>query len=126
MKIEHIGLWVADLEGMRDFYVTNFNATFGERYDNVTKGFSSYFMSFPDGQARLEIMTRTDITTRYPTGHGYAHLAFSVGSHAIVDQMVVDFKVDGIEVVGEPRTTGDGYYEAVILDPEGNQIELVG
>ncbi|WP_409022055.1 VOC family protein [Dellaglioa sp. P0083] len=126
MKIEHVGLWVGNLETMRDFYVTNFKATFGARYDNVTKGFSSYFLSFPDGQTRLEIMTRTDITDCYPDGFGYAHLAFSVENHATVDQMVIDFKKSGIEVVSGPRTTGDGYYEAVILDPEGNQIELVG
>lgn len=126
MKIEHVGLWVGNLETMRDFYVTNFKANFGARYDNATKGFSSYFLSFPDGQVRLEIMTKTDITDRYPGGFGYAHLAFSVENHATVDQMVIDFKKSGIEVVSGPRTTGDGYYEAVILDPEGNQIELVG
>ncbi|MHC9533306.1 VOC family protein [Dellaglioa sp. L3N] len=126
MKIEHIGLWVKNLEGMRDFYVTHFQATFGERYDNVTKGFSSYFMRFPDGQERLEIMTRMDITKQYPAGFGYAHLAFSVGSHAMVDQLVADLKTAGVNVISGPRTTGDGYYEAVILDPEGNQIEIVG
>ena len=28
------------------------------------------------------------------------------------------------DIEGEPRTTGDGYYESVVLDPEGNRIEI--
>jgi lactoylglutathione lyase len=31
---------------------------------------------------------------------------------------------NGFSIIGEPRTTGDGYYESVISDPEGNLIEI--
>ena len=55
---------------------------------------------------------------------GYAHLSFSVGSKEGVDRLTQQMSDDGIQVVGEPRTTGDGYYESVVLDPEGNRVEI--
>jgi lactoylglutathione lyase len=27
-------------------------------------------------------------------------------------------------VVGAPRKTGDGYYESVVLDPDGNVVQI--
>ncbi|KRM72161.1 VOC family protein [Lacticaseibacillus brantae] len=123
MQIEHIGLWVNDLDTISAFYMQYFDATRNERYHNATTGFSSYFLSFSDG-ARLEIMTNdAGITTAIPNT-GYAHLAFAVGTAADVDQLVQRLTADGITLVNGPRTTGDSYYEAVIEDPEGNLIEL--
>ena len=55
---------------------------------------------------------------------GYAHLSFSVGSKEEVDRLTRKMSDDGIQVIGEPRTTGDGYYESVVLDPEGNRVEI--
>ena len=33
-------------------------------------------------------------------------------------------KEDGITVISEPRTTGDGYFESVICDLDGNRVEI--
>lgn len=123
MKIEHIALWVKDLEGMKSFYVKYFKATSNEKYTNTSKGFSSYFLTFQSG-ARLELMNRIDINLLTNESLGWAHLAFSVGSEEQVDVLTEQLRSEGIEIVGEPRTTGDGYYESVIRDPEKNLIEL--
>ena len=123
MKIEHIAVWVKDLEEMRAFYETYFEAQANELYTNEKKGFSSYFLSFKDG-ARLEIMTKKEISTASVGGLGLAHFAISLGSKEKVDRLTEQLRVDGFEIVGNPRTTGDGYYESVTKDPEGNLIEL--
>ena len=124
MKIEHIGLFVQDLEAMCQFYEYYFGAVAGEKYHNLKTGFQSYFMSFADG-ARLEIGTKENLVTAEKSEHlGYVHLAFSVGSKEKVDQLTAQLSVDGFTVKSGPRTTGDGYYESVVLDPEGNEIEL--
>ncbi|MFB6230001.1 MAG: VOC family protein [Salinibacter sp.] len=51
-------------------------------------------------------------------------MTFSVGSEQVVDQLTEMFRQDGHEVVGGPRRTGDGYYESVVLDPDGNPVEI--
>ncbi|MGX7030101.1 VOC family protein [Vagococcus zengguangii] len=124
MKIEHIGLWVADLEKMKHFYETFFNAQVGELYHNQTTGFRSYFLSFETG-GRLEIMNREDITSPASEALGYAHLALEVGDQQAVDQKVQQLVAAGYSLLNGPRTTGDGYYEAVIADPENNLIEIM-
>jgi len=125
MRIEHIALWVEDLERVRDFYRTYFGARSNERYHNPRKQFQSYFLSFADG-ARLELMQRPDIPPRDGPAErmGLTHLAISLGSRAAVDELTERLRADGYPVVGEPRLTGDGYYESVVLDPEGNRLEL--
>ena len=124
MKIEHVGLFVKDLEAMRLFYETYFDAVAGKKYHNVETTFQSYFLTFSDG-ARLEIGTREDLfNVSKKEKLGYAHLAVSVGDCEKVDEMVEQLRADGFTIKSEPRITGDGYYEAVILDPEANEIEL--
>jgi len=125
MRIEHIAFWVTDLEAMRMFYETYFNAVAGERYHNRAKEFTSYFLSFTDG-ARLEIMHKSSINNSKNTEvqTGFVHFAISVGSKKQVDILTKKLRDDGFTIAGEPRTTGDGYYESIILDPEGNQIEI--
>lgn len=126
MKIDHIALWVKDLEGMRNFYLKYFDCKSGELYENSAKGFSSFFIRFDDG-ARLELMHRNDISENNSIGaFGWTHLAIQVNSKAEVDRMTREFEKDGFAIESQPRVTGDGYYESVILDPEGNRIELVG
>jgi lactoylglutathione lyase len=127
MKIEHLAIWVADLEKMRAFYERYFGATAGELYHNPAKQFHSYFLSFDSGP-RLELMHRPSVPANKkkigPPNLGLIHFAMSVGSKEKVDQLTEALRVDQYEVIGEPRTTGDGYYESVVLDPEGNRIEI--
>lgn len=126
MKIEHAALWASDIEGLRAFYETLFGAVAGPKYTNADKGFESYFLSFPSGGARLELMRRADIAAR-PTvlAHtGWAHLAVSVGSAEAVDALTERLRSGGHKVIDGPRRTGDGYYESVVLDPEGNRVEI--
>lgn len=124
MKIEHVGLFVQDLEQMRQFYMTYFGATAGVKYHNPKTTFQSYFLTFSDG-ARLEIGTKEGLNSSdRAVSTGYAHLAFSLGTKEKVDELVARFVAEGFTIKSGPRTTGDGYYEAVILDPEKNEIEL--
>lgn len=124
MRIEHLALWCSDIEAMRAFYEKWFDARSNARYDNPKKGFSSYFVSFDDG-ARLELMQRTDVTERATvTPLGYAHIALTLGSEEAVEQLTTRLLTAGVPVADGPRRTGDGYYESVVLDPEGNRIEL--
>lgn len=127
MKIEHLAIWVHDLEKMKSFYEAYFGATANQKYENPTKHFESYFLSFTSG-CRLELMRKTnltDIKEKDPASFtGLAHFAFSVGSREQVDSLTEKLRQDGFQVIGEPRTTGDGYYESVILDPENNIIEI--
>ena len=119
-----MALWVQDIELMRDFYATWFNASSSKRYQNPTKGFTSYFLTFSDG-GRLEIMSRIDVDQR-PTleALGYCHLSISVGGEQRVDELSSQMHASGLHIIDGPRRTGDGYYEAVVVDPEGNRIEL--
>ncbi len=128
MKIEHIAIWTKDIEGMKSFYESVFRTTANEKYVNPKKKFESYFLNFGKG-SRLEIMTVPDIletdSSAFPTVHaGYAHIAISVGSQNEVDSLTASIKARGFRVISEPRHTGDGYYESVILDPDGNSIEI--
>ena len=125
MKIEHIALYVNDLEGARDFFVKYFGANSNEGYHNTRTDFRSYFLTFEDG-ARLEIMTKPDLTDSgdFLNRYGYAHLAFSAGSREAVDDLTDRLKADGYPVYSGPRITGDGYYESCILGFEGNLIEI--
>jgi lactoylglutathione lyase len=127
MRIEHVALWTKDIERLRSFYETYFQASAGPRYVNERKQFTSYFLSFASG-ARLELMTVPHLVaangdTRSPPT-GYAHLALSVGSQEAVDALAERFRRDGHPVIDGPRRTGDGYYECVVLDPEGNRLEI--
>lgn len=125
IRLHHVAVWVEDLDRMREFYVAALGGTSGPLYENLRTGFRSYFISFRGG--RLELMWQPGRVRTANTGQGsgFAHLALSVGSRAGVDQRVATLRTRGVRVVGEPRVTGDGYYEAVIEDPEGNRIELV-
>ena len=126
-RLEHVALWVADLDGMCAFYVDTFGGKAGPLYENAGKGFASRFVSL-DGGARLELMTtRTLNPVQLAPGAqrmGLTHLAISLGSEAAVDELTSRLRAAGTPVLDGPRRTGDGYYESVVLDPEGNRIEL--
>ena len=124
VRIEHVALWVRDLDGVAAFYAKHFGARVGELYRNPAGGFASRFLEFAAG-ARLEIMTRTGVDARADTELlGFAHLALVVGDAAAVDAMARRLADDGVAILDGPRRTGDGYYECVVRDPEGNRIEV--
>lgn len=125
MKIEHIAMYVNDLESARDFFVKYLGGSSNDGYHNINTGFRSYFISFEDG-ARLEIMNRPDVPDcdRSADRTGYAHIAFSVGSREKVDELTELLRSDGYKVKSGPRTTGDGYYESCIVAFEDNLIEI--
>ena len=125
MRIEHIAMYVNNLEKTRDFFVKYFHATSNKGYHNKTTDFRSYFLSFDDG-ARLEIMKKPLMldNEKVLNRTGYIHIAFSLGSKEAVDKLTEILKKDGYQVISGPRTTGDGYYESCIIAIEGNQIEI--
>lgn len=123
MKIEHVALLTNDLEKMCDFYETYFAVKSSALYHNPKSQFSSYFLSFESG-ARLEIMQKLHTAPHGFEQLGYHHLGISLGSKEKVDAFAQKLNADGYPLLSGPRTTGDGYYEAVLQDPEGNQIEI--
>lgn len=125
MRIEHVAMYVNDLEAARDFFIKYLGASSNDGYHNQKTGFRSYFLSFSDG-ARLEIMNKPQMDDAEKTlaRTGLIHIAFSVGSRERVDDLTEELKRDGYEVVSGPRTTGDGYYESCVIGIEGNQIEI--
>lgn len=125
MKIEHIALYVNNLEGAKDFFCKYFGAIPNEGYHNPRTDFRSYFLRFEDG-SRLEIMNKPTLVDcgKELNRTGYIHLAFSVGSRDGVDILTKRLREDGYEIISEPRITGDGYYESCVLGFEGNLIEI--
>lgn len=125
MKLEHVAIYVEDLERAKNFFETYFEGTSNELYHNKSTGLKTYFITFEDG-ARLEIMTRPHLIVREPAPYetGYTHLAFSVGSKEKVDTLTKLLQNEGYQVISGPRTTGDGYYESCIVGFEGHQIEI--
>ena len=125
MKVEHIALYVEDLEAARVFLMKYLGASSNAGYHNQKTDFRSYFLTFDDG-ARLELMHKPDMTDmpKTPSRTGYAHIAFSVGSRERVDALTAELRAAGYEVVSGPRITGDGYYESCIAVIEGNLIEI--
>jgi lactoylglutathione lyase len=125
--IEHIALWSDDIERLARFYADHFGARVGDKYTNVAKGFESRFLSFDDG-ARLEVMKSSTLNP-IPAAPGaqrigFTHLAFSLGAEARVDELTEILRRSGCPILDGPRRTGDGYYESVVLDPDGNRLEL--
>ncbi|MDE6788834.1 MAG: VOC family protein [Ruminococcus sp.] len=125
MRIEHIAMYVNDLYSARDFFVKYFGAVSNNVYYNVKTGFRSFFLSFDDG-TRIEIMNKPEVKDikKELNQTGYIHIAFSVESKEKVNTITERLKADGYEVISEPRTTGDGYYESCVIGLEGNQIEI--
>jgi lactoylglutathione lyase len=127
MRIEHVAIWTQDLEKLKNFYTAYFNGQCGEKYNNPTRQFESFFISFTSG-ARLELMQMPSIPLSLNAVEtqftGLIHLAFSTGSDQAVDSLTERLRRDGYRVVGEPRRTGDGYYESCVLDPDGNRVEI--
>ena len=126
MKIDHIAIYVRDLEKTKSFYAKYFGAKSNHQYHNPKTGLKTYFLTFENG-GRLEIMHQSGLSEIEIDGEhlGYIHLAFSAGSKEEVDRLTDILRSDGYKVFSEPRITGDGYYESCISDPDGNRIEII-
>lgn len=127
-KIDHIAIWARDLEQFKDFYVKYFEMTCGEKYVNLTKQYSSYFLTFEGAETRIEIMHRPDIVEsvqKQSVSMGITHFSIALDRKEQVDSLTEKLRSDGFNIVGEPRTTGDGYYESVVEDCEGNWVEIM-
>ncbi|HLP09618.1 MAG TPA: VOC family protein [Opitutaceae bacterium] len=127
MRLEHFALWTPRLETLREFYVGHLGCTAGPLYESRTRPFRSYFLTFPGG-GRLELMEQPGLEPPAagpaPDRTGYAHFALTLGSEDAVRAATERLRAAGVGVIGEPRRTGDGYFESVVLDPDGNRIEL--
>ncbi len=125
MVIEHVAIWTGQLEALTAFYARFFSAHPGPPYRSATRPFESCFLRFPSG-ARLELMRLPALAPHAGPDPrvGLAHLAFSVGGRDAVDRLTAEVAAAGFTVEGQPRTTGDGYYESVVLDPDGNRVEI--
>ncbi len=127
IKLDHLALWTHQIETLRAFYETYFGGVSSAKYSNPAKKYESYFVRFGEG-ARLEIMQRVDIAGRQtPPGSeqvGISHLAFDIGSREEVNTLTEQVHRAGYVIAGQPRQTGDGYYESVVLDPDGNRVEI--
>ena len=125
MKIDHVAMYVNDLEAARDFFLRYLGGSANEGYHNESTGFRSYYIHFAGG-ARLELMNKPEMfdLDKPLNRTGYAHIAFSVGSKEAVNELTARLRADGYEVISGPRVTGDGYYESCIAVIEDNQIEI--
>lgn len=121
--LTHAAVYVSDLERARAFYTRYFGAASGARYENAN-GFSSFFLRFCGG-ARLELMHRDGLV---PAAGGqclgWHHIALSVGDKQQVQRLTAELAEAGYEVYSPPRTTGDGYFESCVADPDGNRVEI--
>lgn len=126
MTVDHIAIYVGNLEAAKNFYVKYFNAVHNNKYHNPKTSLETYFLSFDSG-ARLEIMSRPNLAAAptTPLRRGIIHLAFKLGSRELVDAKVEQLRTDGYNIISNPRITGDGYYEACVSDNEGNFIEII-
>lgn len=127
MKIEHIAIWADDIESMRAFYIKYFNLNCSGKYINEARNFTSYFLSFGDSKTRIEIMHIPNMEAPASRGNlkGLAHFAISVEGKNNVDTLTERLRKDGYTIASNPRTSGDGYYESAVLDPEGNYVEII-
>lgn len=129
MKIKHIALWCTDIEVSREFYISYFNATSTVKVVDPNNGFQSYFLIF-DNDVRVELMFKPTVQprlTRVEDEHiGFARLSFQLESQDAVDVLVEQLKTDGYRIISHPRKSKEGIYSSVIIDPDGNRIEIIG
>ena len=126
MRIGHVAMYVNDMERERDFFVKYFGAKTSQKYSNFQSNFSNYWLTF-DNNTELEIMQREGMIDSPKGGYrtGYHHLAITVIDRKEVDELTKRLADDGYQVVKGARMTGDKRYESVVLDPEGNEIEII-
>lgn len=130
MILEHIAIWTRNIDVLKDFYVKYFGAAHKEKYvstEDFGEHFESYFLSF-DNDCRLELMQMARIPAGDAAGGnetlGMTHFSFAMESRQELDALAARIEADGHRLIGKPHTTGDGFYEACVLDPDGNRVEF--
>lgn len=124
IKVAHIALWTKDIDRLCTFWMSALGAEAGPLYQSRNRpGYESRFLSFADG-AQIEVMSGPWVGPAFAhEAQGYAHVALSLGSEAAVNALADRMRPLGA-LRAEPRHTGDGFYEAVLCDPDGNLIEI--
>jgi lactoylglutathione lyase len=125
MHLAHIALWTRDLDAAAAFWRQYFDATVGEPYHSQRRpGFISRFVTLSDGKTKIELMTIPGLANPPATDAiGWDHIALSLGSTAAVDALATRCAAAGC-LLSPPRTTGDGFYEAVLSTPDGIRVEI--
>ena len=126
MYIEHVAIWSSNIEISKDFYIKYFEAVSNEKYISKNNpGFESYFLKFNNG-SRLEIMQHPNINQKNNFEMlGFAHIAFAVKNKQEFDELINRMQKENVKIISQPRLTGDGYYEACVLDPDNNKVEII-
>ena len=124
--IDHVHLVVKDLAASRRFYLAVFEVVgIPLGGEDAAAGFfwaDELFVSAPDAKAPAG---HSLSATGRPTG--WVHLAFQAGDRATVDRFHAAAVAAGGKDNGAPgiRPYHPGYYAAFVLDPDGNNIEVV-
>lgn len=117
--IDHITIFVSDLERSKRFY----EAAFLPLHYKVSFGEAPYFWAFDIGKGLFEIAQyggRTPITS--------SHIAFRVENHEQVHEFHRAALAAGAQDHGAPGPRPQytpNYYACFILDPDGHNIEAV-
>ena len=125
MKLHHIAIWTFRLEELKEFYVPASEEK-AMRNTLIPRKDLSHTLFLSRG-TDLELMSRTDVqnTPIEENRIGLTHFAFTFPSQEEVLRFTEQMRSEGYTIAGEPRTSGDGYFESVVLDPDGNRIECV-
>lgn len=115
-----IGVYVSDLEKMREFYVRYFHAA--EQADNSpSRGRRTCCLDFKKGR-KLRLIQKQE--------EGFGEKAcfemdFHMGSQGKVNAVMYALMENGYETFFHPRRSRDEVYGGWVVDPEGNHIEVI-
>ncbi|MFT3721473.1 VOC family protein [Pseudorhodoferax sp.] len=125
VRIAHVALWTDDLDAAAAFWTQYFGACVGAPYHSRRRpGFVSRFVQLPGGGAGIELMAGPWVAPAAGGEQaGWDHIAVSLGDAQAVDRLAARCGTDGC-LVSAPRTTGDGFYEAVVAMPGGARVEI--
>lgn len=122
MKISNVGMYVNDLEGAKEFFMTTFDAQIHDIYEE-DNGFKSYILKFDEGP-KLELMNKPEIVDRKKDRNqaGLIHICLKVDSLEKLNEVISKFKAAGYEILYEPATVGGKEVRAITF--EDNILEV--
>jgi len=125
MRIQHVGLVVADLERSRRFYAEALGLEEVPRPSNFT--FDGAWFRFGDTEIHLLAEAHATGGAGQPdAGPGAAkgmthHLAFEVEDVGAACERLAE---NGVTLEGGPMPRGDGFVQVFFRDPDGYVLEL--